>query len=103
MAKAKRDLRSSPPPRVQRIDGVAWLLLGAGLVVALCVFSYDARTGGDLLGPMGARLASELFETLGVAVHVLLASWFVLVLFLLLRRTWLTWTLRLVRLVVLFP
>jgi S-DNA-T family DNA segregation ATPase FtsK/SpoIIIE len=102
VAKAKRDFRKAPS-RTHRIDGAAWLLLVAGLVVALCVFSFDARTGADLLGPMGARLARELFDTLGLAVHVLLASWFVLVLLLLLRRSWLTWTLRLAGWLALLP
>jgi S-DNA-T family DNA segregation ATPase FtsK/SpoIIIE len=88
---------------VQRIDGVAWLLLLSGLLVALAVLSYDARTDGDFLGPPGSWLARELTATLGVAVHVLLASWFVLVLLLFLRHSWLTWTLRLAGWLILLP
>ena len=75
----------------RRMDFLAWGLLLTGLVVALCVFSHEPPTGGvypsppwtNLFGPPGAWLAQELYETLGVAVYALLASWFVLVLLLL--------------------
>src|SRR5688572_10789379 len=87
------------PPRrggVARTDGVAWILLLSGLLVALCVLSHEpGLRAPNLLGWPGAWLAHELFETLGVGVHVLLASWFVLVLLLLLRKRWQLWSRRL--------
>jgi S-DNA-T family DNA segregation ATPase FtsK/SpoIIIE len=101
--------------RVSRLDLVAGALLLAGLFIALSVFSHDpgrvpaARvdpsrtTPGNLLGPAGSWLARSLDEKLGVAVHVLLVSWFVLVVMLFLRRGLLTWSLRLAGWVLLLP
>ncbi len=93
-------------PRVQfRLDLAAFGLLLTGLVVALCVLSYDPASGAssDLLGPPGAWLAGELCDALGVAVYLLLASWFVLVVWLFLRRSWLRWGLRLAGWLLLLP
>lgn len=103
MAKTRRESRTTAKPRTHRLDGVAWLLLIAGLLVALCIFSFDVRAHSNFFGQPGAWLARELNATLGVAVHVLLASWFVLVLLLLLRQSWASWTLRLVGWLVLLP
>jgi S-DNA-T family DNA segregation ATPase FtsK/SpoIIIE len=98
-----------------RLDLAATGLLLAGLLVALCVFSHDPGDGGNgrvypppatthnLLGPVGAALAAALFDTLGVAVYVLLASWFVLVVLLFLRRSWFKWLLRLMGWLLLIP
>jgi len=95
-----------------RIDLAAFALLAAGLLVALCVLGHEAPAGGpihprpepsNLLGPPGAWLAQSLYEELGVAVYLLLASWFVLVVLLFLRRTWLRWALRLVGSLILLP
>ena len=80
-----------------RLDLVAGLLLIAGLLMALALFSHcpadDATTvypsnptPENLLGSPGAWLAQTLLESLGIAVYVLLASWFVLVVLLLLRQ-----------------
>src|SRR6516165_61903 len=93
-----------------RMDFLAWGLLLTGLIVALCVFSYDPPTGGvypsppwtNLFGPPGAWLAQELYETLGVAVYALLASWFVLVLLLLREDRW-AWSFRLAGWLLLLP
>src|SRR5207248_755195 len=71
----------------------AWGLLLVGLLVAVALFSHEpglARTypsppSSNLLGPPGAWLSQELYGALGAAVHVLLATWFTLVLLLLLR------------------
>jgi S-DNA-T family DNA segregation ATPase FtsK/SpoIIIE len=101
-------------PRFPRLDLVACVLLLAGLLVALCVFTYDPGAppaGGypppaepsDLLGPGGTWLAGSLIDALGVAVHVLLASWFVLVVLLFVRRGWLRWSLRLAGWLLLLP
>jgi S-DNA-T family DNA segregation ATPase FtsK/SpoIIIE len=89
-----------------RADLVACGILFAGLLVALSVFSYDPadppaqtiyppnRVVTNLLGPAGAWLAATLIEALGVAVYALVVSWFALVLLFLLRRDFLTWSLR---------
>jgi S-DNA-T family DNA segregation ATPase FtsK/SpoIIIE len=98
-----------------RLDWIACGLLVCGLVVALCVFSHipaDSSGSGlyppsegsaNLLGPPGAWLAQGLYDTLGIAVYVLLASWFVLVMVLLVRRSLLTWALRLTGWLLLLP
>ncbi len=95
-----------------RLDLAAFALLAAGLLVALCVLGQEAQPAGpihprpeprNLLGPPGAWLAQSLSESLGVAVYLLLASWFVLVVLLFLRRTWLHWAGRLVGWLVLLP
>ncbi len=95
-----------------RLDLAAFALLGAGLLVALCVLGNDAPPAGPVhprpepsnpLGPPGAWLAQSLYESLGVAVYLLLASWFVLVVLLFLRRTWLRWAVRLAGWLVLLP
>jgi S-DNA-T family DNA segregation ATPase FtsK/SpoIIIE len=81
-------------------------LLLAGFVTALSIFTYapaDApgntiyppnNIDSNLLGPVGAWLAHTLLETLGLAVYVLLVSWFVLALLLLVRRRLWSWSLR---------
>jgi S-DNA-T family DNA segregation ATPase FtsK/SpoIIIE len=98
-----------------RPDLAAWGLLLAGLLVAGSVFSYDPADPPaatvfpprpepvNLLGPAGAWLAHALLETLGVGVFLLLASWFVLVVLLLVRRSRLTWSLRLAGWLLLLP
>ncbi len=90
-----------------RLDWVAWVLLLCGLAVAACVFSYEpaARAGAvpNLLGPPGDWLARELYAALGSTVYVLLASWFVVVLALLVRKSWLRWFGRLVGWSLLLP
>jgi S-DNA-T family DNA segregation ATPase FtsK/SpoIIIE len=98
-----------------RPDLIATGLLLSGLTVAVSVFSYDPSdpahaiafpsqpAGGSFLGPAGAWLAQNLFDTLGLAVYVLLVSWFVLVLLLYLRKSWLRWSLRLAGWLLLIP
>src|SRR5262249_55639854 len=97
-------LRAVPERREPRVHGTAWLLLMGGLVVALCVLSDEPAGGApNLLGPPGSWLARELALALGSAVYVLLASWFVLVLMLLVRRGWLRWAGRLLGWLILLP
>jgi S-DNA-T family DNA segregation ATPase FtsK/SpoIIIE len=103
------------PERFPRLDLVAAGLFFTGLLVALCIFTYDPGTpagagtypppgaAADLLGEPGALLAGSLIDALGVAVYVLLATWFVVVVLLFLRRSWLRWSLRLLGLLVLLP
>ncbi|HLN27097.1 MAG TPA: DNA translocase FtsK 4TM domain-containing protein [Gemmataceae bacterium] len=103
------------PERRARLDYAALALLLAGLLVALSVFSYDPAdppspvvhpqrpTVTNLLGVPGAWLGRVLVETFGVAAYVLLASWFVLVVLLFVRRSLLTWTLRLAGWLLLVP
>jgi S-DNA-T family DNA segregation ATPase FtsK/SpoIIIE len=98
-----------------RCDLVAFGLLLAGLAVALCVFNYNPTDPSfnsvyaadseldNVVTWVGAALARCLFETLGVAVYVLLAAWFVLVVLLYQRRSWLTWLLRLFGWLLLLP
>jgi DNA segregation ATPase FtsK/SpoIIIE, S-DNA-T family len=101
-----------PDRRSLRLDLLAWGMLLAGLLVALAVLSHDPPAAtlyppppepDNLLGPPGAWLAQELHEALGAAVYVLLASWFVLVLLLFLRKGWLAWSLRLAGWLLLLP
>jgi S-DNA-T family DNA segregation ATPase FtsK/SpoIIIE len=100
--------------RAWRLDVAAFVLLCAGSAVSLAVFSYDpADIPGEvhpandpprnLLGSPGARLAHTLLQGLGVAVGVWLATWFVLVLVLFLRRDLLRWSLRLLGWLLLVP
>src|SRR4051812_382360 len=93
-----------PERHDQRVDGVAWVLLLCGLAVALCVLTYEPAGGEpNQLGPPGDWLARELYAALGSAVYVLLAAWFVLVLMLLVRKSWLKWSGRLLGWLVLLP
>ncbi|HEV3256758.1 MAG TPA: DNA translocase FtsK 4TM domain-containing protein, partial [Gemmataceae bacterium] len=101
--------------RKSRLDLLACGLLVAGLLTALSVFSQDPADGpnpsvypahaapANLLGSPGARLAGVLHETLGVAIYLFLASWFVLVVMLFLRRGLLTWSRRLSGWLLLLP
>jgi S-DNA-T family DNA segregation ATPase FtsK/SpoIIIE len=57
----------------------------------------------NVLGAPGAWLAGELVQALGVAVYVWLAAWFVFVVLLLLRKHWLSWSLRLLGWLLLVP
>src|ERR1019366_1263561 len=96
-----------PDRRNLRVDGIAWLLLFCGLVVALCVLSHEPAVGGssasNLLGEPGDWLARELYAALGSAVYVLLVAWFVLVLMLLVRKSWLRWSGRMFGWLLLLP
>jgi S-DNA-T family DNA segregation ATPase FtsK/SpoIIIE len=97
-----------------RWDLIACGWLVTGLMVALCVFSYEPGDAAfavqprpdppaNMLGRPGFWLAEGLSEALGLAVYVLLAAWFVLVLLLFLRRSVFTWSLRLLGWLVLVP
>jgi S-DNA-T family DNA segregation ATPase FtsK/SpoIIIE len=97
-----------------RLDLVASGLFVAGLLVSLSVLSQDPADPGaaaypsraetsNLLGAPGAWLAGSLYDALGVAVYLLLVSWFVLVVLLFLRRRWLRWLGRLAGWLLLLP
>jgi S-DNA-T family DNA segregation ATPase FtsK/SpoIIIE len=107
--KATTASSSTEPPRAAaRIDGVAWILLLTGSLVALSVFSRDAGPvhfggSGNLLGYPGEWLAGELFAALGLSVYTMLAAWFVLVLLLLMRQNWTVWGKRFLGWVLLVP
>jgi DNA segregation ATPase FtsK/SpoIIIE, S-DNA-T family len=89
------------------MDGVAWLLFFCGIILALAILSHEPAAGTssaqNLLGYPGHWFAHEMYETLGSAVYVFLASWLVLVLMLLVRKSWLRWTGRFVGWVTLIP
>ncbi|HZZ80026.1 MAG TPA: DNA translocase FtsK 4TM domain-containing protein [Gemmataceae bacterium] len=91
--------------RASATDGLGWLLLFCGLVVALCVLSHEPQDASvpNLLGAPGHLLAAELYAALGSAVYVLLAAWFVLVLMLLVGKGWLRWTRRFLGWLLLLP
>jgi S-DNA-T family DNA segregation ATPase FtsK/SpoIIIE len=76
-----------PDRRHWRLYLAACILLIGGVFMTFSVLDYS-------LGPLGAGLAQELRQSLGVAVYVFLASWFTVVIQLVLRRSWLSWTLR---------
>src|SRR5262245_1848787 len=95
----KKPKNSKPVDRHdRRLDLTALVLLLAGLLVAMSVFTdepapssngsfrYGQVPHRNVLGPGGAWLSQILNETLGLAVHVMLISWFVLVVLLFLRR-----------------
>jgi S-DNA-T family DNA segregation ATPase FtsK/SpoIIIE len=104
-----------PDRRSLRLDLFVCALFIVGLLVALSVFSYDPAdppamsiypphtVATNLLGLPGAWLASRLYDAFGIAVYVLLISWFVLSLLLFLRRGFLTWLLRLLGWLLLLP
>jgi S-DNA-T family DNA segregation ATPase FtsK/SpoIIIE len=93
--------------RSARIDHVALVLLLTGLAVAMAVFSFEGtgepERSSNLFGEPGDWLAGELYQALGSAVYVLLAAWFVLVLLLLMRKSWRTWARRLAGWIILVP
>ena len=106
MAERKRLPAPKPldPPSRWRLDLTASLLLVAGFLTAVSVFSHNPDGHSpNLLGDLGARLAHGLLSSLGVATYVLLASWFVLVVVLFLREGFLAWTKRLVGWLLLVP
>lgn len=99
--------------RPWHLDLLAGLLLVAGLLLCLSVLGLDTssatpvyppiREPRNLLGPPGAWVGQLLLETLGTSVHVLLATWLVLILCLFQRRQGWTWARRLAGWVLLIP
>jgi S-DNA-T family DNA segregation ATPase FtsK/SpoIIIE len=87
--------------RLLRLDLAACVLLVTGLLVATCIFGHDPspvrspNIPAHLFGPLGEAVGKMLTDALGVAVYVLLANWFVVVVMLFLRRRWFAWSLRL--------
>src|SRR4051794_11649534 len=90
MADKRPDKRLEKKP--PRIDFLALGVFLWGLVAAVAVFSYEPgaprrQPTSNLLGPAGDWLAGELYLGFASAVYVVLAAWFVLVLFLLMRKS----------------
>src|SRR5205085_8471419 len=79
-----------------------------GLAVSVAFFSFEsegasasART--NLLGTPGHWLSRELYQALGSTVYLFFVAWFVVVLLLLVRKSWFTWTRRLAGWLLLVP
>ncbi len=100
-------LRTMSDRRSWRLDAAAGVLLLLGLLLTVAVVRHDPAdldegvyplhaTPHNLLGLPGAWIARALVGGLGLAAYFFLATWFVLVLMLLLRRGWLSWGRRLV-------
>ncbi len=100
--------------RPWRLYLAACVLLGGGLFLTLSVLDSNAgdrataiyrgpSTPPNRLGPLGAGIAHELRQTLGAAVYVFLAGWFVMVVRLAVRRSWLSWSLRFLGWLLLVP
>jgi DNA segregation ATPase FtsK/SpoIIIE, S-DNA-T family len=109
-----RSLCTMSDRRSWRLDAAAGVLLLAGLLLSLAVVSHDPAdldegvyplhaTPHNLLGVPGAWVARALVGGFGAAAYCFLATWFVLVLLLFLRRGWLAWGLRLAGWLVLTP
>jgi S-DNA-T family DNA segregation ATPase FtsK/SpoIIIE len=112
-AKSLPDARPRRQRRNRQLDLSAGVLLALGLLAALAVFGNDpaatraafppSAAPRPLLGPAGAWICAALIGSVGLAVYVLLAGWFIFVLVLVLRRAWLTWSLRLLGWFLLVP
>ena len=95
--------------RLLRLDLAACVLLVTGLLVATCIFGHDPSTvhspniPAHVFGPLGEAVGKILTDALGVAVYVLLANWFVVVVMLFLRRRWVVWSIRLFGWLLLVP
>ncbi|HMC64701.1 MAG TPA: DNA translocase FtsK 4TM domain-containing protein [Gemmataceae bacterium] len=95
--------------RAWRLDVVAFALLLTGMAVAWSAFAHDPRATANNpsttspIEDFGAWLGGSLYDALGVAVYFLLASWFALVVLLFLRRSLVTWSLRLAGWLLLLP
>jgi S-DNA-T family DNA segregation ATPase FtsK/SpoIIIE len=75
------------------------VLLFAGVFLTLSVLDSvtagaAATTQPNRLGPLGGAIADELRQALGAAVFVFLAGWFAVLVRLVMRRSWLRWSLR---------
>jgi S-DNA-T family DNA segregation ATPase FtsK/SpoIIIE len=79
-----------PERRHWRLYLAVSLLLIAGGFLTLSV----SASGSLRVGPLGSAIASELRQSLGAAVYVFLAGWFVVPVRLVLRHSWLGWSLR---------
>ena len=79
------------------------LLIGGVVLTFITIDSVRAGARPNPLDPLGGSIAYELRQTLGVAVYVFLAGWFAVVVRLVLRRSWLNWTLRLLGWLLLVP
>ena len=71
---------AEPPSRPSwRLDAVAFTLIVAAFLVAVCVFSQpgsdpDAIDTENLFGPPGEWLAGQLLDSVGLGVYVLLET-----------------------------
>jgi S-DNA-T family DNA segregation ATPase FtsK/SpoIIIE len=103
-----------PDRRYWRLYLAVCVLLLGGLFLTLSVLDYDPSdlpsavypapaAPHNRLGPLGAAIAHELRQTLGVAVYVFLTGWFIVASLLVLRRSWVAWSLRFLGWLLLVP
>ncbi len=94
-----------PDRRYGRLYLAVCLLLAAGVFLTLSVFdslsagapsAYATRLAAPShrLGPLGGAISYELRQSLGAAVYLFLLGWFVVLIRLVFRRSWLGWSLR---------
>lgn len=77
-----------PERSLWRLYLAAGVLLGVGLYLFVSILDYDPA---GARGTLGANMAYELLLALGGAVFVFLAGWFVVLIRLVWRRSWLRW------------
>ncbi|HEY7314547.1 MAG TPA: DNA translocase FtsK 4TM domain-containing protein, partial [Gemmataceae bacterium] len=97
-----------PDRRPWRLYLAVCVLLGVGVFLTLSLLDYEPADAAaarmhNRLGPFGAGIAHELRQALGAAAYVFLAGWFTVVLRLVLRRSWLSWSLRSLGWILLVP
>ncbi len=83
-----------PDRRYWRLYLAVCILLGGGVFLTLSVLTSISAAGPNRLGPLGGEIAYELRQTLGAAVYVFLAGWFTIIVRMVVRRSWLSWSLR---------
>jgi S-DNA-T family DNA segregation ATPase FtsK/SpoIIIE len=88
-----------PDRRYWRLYLAVCLLLSGGVFLTLSVFdsfssAASAAAKANRLGSVGSAIGYELRQSLGAAVYVFLAGWFAVLVRLVLRRSWIGWSIR---------